>query len=108
MSLPVVVITLGDPAGIGPEIVLKSIARPEVRVACRPVVVGSANVLAEVSRRLGLAPAAFAPLLPHAPSPWRRRRVALRVAANELCLVTSSRAAVSDPRARLLAFMRWV
>jgi 4-hydroxythreonine-4-phosphate dehydrogenase len=57
MSLPVVAITLGDPAGIGPEIVLKSIARPEVRAACRPVVVGSANVLAEVARRLGLTPA---------------------------------------------------
>ncbi len=55
MSLPVVAISAGDPAGIGPEIVLKAIARPEVRAACTPRVVGSRAILAEVARRLGLA-----------------------------------------------------
>lgn len=31
---------LGDPAGIGPEIVAKSLADPEMRAICRPIVVG--------------------------------------------------------------------
>ncbi len=57
MSLPVVAITAGDPAGIGPEIVLRAIARPEVRAACVPHVVGPREVLDAVARRLGLPPA---------------------------------------------------
>ena len=35
-DLPVIGITLGDPTGIGPEIVAKSLLRPEVYQACRP------------------------------------------------------------------------
>ena len=31
---------LGDPAGIGPELIAKSLANPEMRRMCRPVVVG--------------------------------------------------------------------
>ncbi|HET9596496.1 MAG TPA: 4-hydroxythreonine-4-phosphate dehydrogenase PdxA [Anaeromyxobacteraceae bacterium] len=41
-SLPVVAITMGDPAGVGPEIVVKALAHPEVYDLCRPLVVGDA------------------------------------------------------------------
>jgi len=34
------VITMGDAAGSGPEIVAKALAEPEVRAVCRPVVIG--------------------------------------------------------------------
>lgn len=36
---------LGDPAGIGPEIVAKSLASPELRRLCRPLIVGPAWLL---------------------------------------------------------------
>ena len=51
---PRVGITLGDPAGIGPEIVLKSVADAEVRESCLPVIVGNRNELATQAERLGL------------------------------------------------------
>lgn len=38
-------ITIGDPAGVGPEIVLKALARPAVRDGCRPLVVGDRRIL---------------------------------------------------------------
>ena len=37
---PVIAITLGDPAGIGPEIVAKTLADPETYRICNPLVVG--------------------------------------------------------------------
>lgn len=33
---PRIAISMGDPAGIGPEIVLKTLAEPAVRAWCRP------------------------------------------------------------------------
>ncbi len=49
-ALPLIGVTMGDPAGIGPEIVLKSaqVPRPGLRV----VVLGDLTVLAETARRL--------------------------------------------------------
>jgi 4-hydroxythreonine-4-phosphate dehydrogenase len=40
MSLPILAITVGDPSGIGPEIVVKAIRDPRVVDACRPVIYG--------------------------------------------------------------------
>jgi 4-hydroxythreonine-4-phosphate dehydrogenase len=40
MSLPRVAITIGDPAGIGPEIAAKAAASPLVREVCTPVLYG--------------------------------------------------------------------
>jgi 4-hydroxythreonine-4-phosphate dehydrogenase len=39
-------ITLGDPAGIGPEIAAKAIADPRVRAACEPILYGPSDVSA--------------------------------------------------------------
>jgi len=44
---PLVAITLGDPAGIGPEITLKVLAREETYGFCIPVIVGASWVLKE-------------------------------------------------------------
>ena len=39
-SRPILAITMGDAAGIGPEIAIKALARPEVWRLCRPLLVG--------------------------------------------------------------------
>ena len=44
-TLPVVGITMGDPAGVGPEIILKSLNNKEVYQQCRPIVIGDAKIL---------------------------------------------------------------
>ena len=44
-SKPLLVITMGDPAGIGPEIIAKIIDSGEIFPFCRPVVVGDAGVM---------------------------------------------------------------
>ena len=42
---PIIVLSMGDPAGIGPEIIVKSLAKPEVAGAASILVVGDAGVL---------------------------------------------------------------
>lgn len=46
-SLPILGITMGDPCGIGPEITVKALGQPQIYEICRPLVVGSAKVLAQ-------------------------------------------------------------
>ncbi len=46
MPLPRVAITVGDPAGIGPEIAAMAAADPRVRAVCEPIVVGPPSDLA--------------------------------------------------------------
>jgi 4-hydroxythreonine-4-phosphate dehydrogenase len=45
MIKPIIAITLGDPAGVGPEIVVKSLAKPEIYAVCRPLVIGDSQVI---------------------------------------------------------------
>lgn len=45
---------MGDPAGIGPEVVLKAVAEEEIRRACIPVIIGDAQLLAHTARTLDL------------------------------------------------------
>lgn len=45
---------MGDPAGIGPEVVLKAVAEPEVFEACVPIIIGDAQLLAHTARTLNL------------------------------------------------------
>src|SRR3989441_9126390 len=51
---PRIGITMGDPAGIGPEVVLKAAAEDEVIDACVPVIIGDAQLLAHNARTLDL------------------------------------------------------
>jgi 4-hydroxythreonine-4-phosphate dehydrogenase len=52
--LPRIGITMGDPAGIGPEVVLKAVAEEEVRRVCVPVIIGDAQLLSHTARTLDL------------------------------------------------------
>ena len=42
---PVIAITMGDPCGIGPEVIVKALDGHNLQAICRPVVIGSAQVL---------------------------------------------------------------
>jgi len=53
-SRPIIAITMGDAAGVGPEIAVKALALEEVYALCRPLVVGDAGVLARARQMLGL------------------------------------------------------
>jgi 4-phospho-D-threonate 3-dehydrogenase / 4-phospho-D-erythronate 3-dehydrogenase len=45
---------MGDPAGIGPEVVLKAVAEEEIQRLCLPIIVGDAQLLAHTARTLDL------------------------------------------------------
>jgi 4-hydroxythreonine-4-phosphate dehydrogenase len=53
MTLPRIAITMGDAAGVGPEIVMKSLAHAEVYGLCKPLVIGDAERLREAGRICG-------------------------------------------------------
>jgi 4-hydroxythreonine-4-phosphate dehydrogenase len=48
---PIIGITMGDPAGIGPEVVVKAVSSREVRRACFPLIFGSHPVILRAARR---------------------------------------------------------
>jgi len=48
------VVTLGDPAGIGPEIVLRALQSPTVKERCCPAVVGHLPTLQRCAQAIGL------------------------------------------------------
>lgn len=52
---PVIGITLGDPAGIGPEIVLGALRDGEVHDRCIPVVIGHEGILRRVAKTSGVS-----------------------------------------------------
>lgn len=58
--LPVLAITMGDAAGIGPEIVARALAREEVHQWCRPLVIGAVDILTHAGQ------------LVRSPLSWRR------------------------------------
>ena len=55
MKLPKIGITMGDPTGIGPEIIVKALSMEEPYQACRPVVFGDEQVLRKAIQREGLS-----------------------------------------------------
>ncbi|MDF2995655.1 MAG: pdxA [Xanthobacteraceae bacterium] len=52
-SLPTIAITMGDPAGIGPEVIMKALAHSDVHAMCNPLVVGDAERLRQAGRIVG-------------------------------------------------------
>jgi 4-phospho-D-threonate 3-dehydrogenase / 4-phospho-D-erythronate 3-dehydrogenase len=52
---PLIAITMGDPAGIGPEIIAKLFDTGEVFSHCRPVIVGNAGVMKKIVEDLRLS-----------------------------------------------------
>ncbi|QIE30161.1 4-hydroxythreonine-4-phosphate dehydrogenase (plasmid) [Caballeronia sp. SBC1] len=52
---PVIGITMGDAAGVGPEIIMKSLAHESVYAQCRPLVIGDSARLRDAARRSGVS-----------------------------------------------------
>ena len=50
---PILAITMGDPAGIGPEITVRALNRKETYDKCRPVVTGDAAIMQQAVKLLG-------------------------------------------------------
>jgi 4-phospho-D-threonate 3-dehydrogenase / 4-phospho-D-erythronate 3-dehydrogenase len=55
MYRPVIAITMGDAAGVGPEIIMKSLAGASLYDTCRPLVIGDANRLRRAGAVVGSA-----------------------------------------------------
>ena len=53
-ELPRIAVTMGDPAGVGPEICLRLLADEEIARQCVPVVFGDAGVLRRAAEVMGL------------------------------------------------------
>ncbi|MGA3084256.1 MAG: 4-hydroxythreonine-4-phosphate dehydrogenase PdxA [Thermodesulfobacteriota bacterium] len=53
MNKPLIAVTMGDPAGIGPEIIIKALGNPRIEEACRSLIVGDRQVLEAGARRVG-------------------------------------------------------
>lgn len=51
---PILGITMGDPAGVGPEIAVKALAHRGLYTACRPVIVGDARVIRDAVSAVGM------------------------------------------------------
>ncbi|AGA77196.1 4-hydroxythreonine-4-phosphate dehydrogenase PdxA [Echinicola vietnamensis] len=52
MERPIIAITMGDPAGIGPEIIVKSFRDGGLHAKCKPLVVGDATTIAHMAEQL--------------------------------------------------------
>jgi 4-hydroxythreonine-4-phosphate dehydrogenase len=52
---PRLAITMGDPAGVGPELCLRLLAHERLRQLCEPIVYGDLSVLVRVAQHLGWA-----------------------------------------------------
>ena len=69
MTRPILGITMGDPAGVGPEIIARAAAEAEVARASRSVVIGDASVMREALRLVD-SPLALRPITDVAACRW--------------------------------------
>ncbi|HPW64882.1 MAG TPA: 4-hydroxythreonine-4-phosphate dehydrogenase PdxA [Candidatus Omnitrophota bacterium] len=51
----VIAITMGDPGGVGPEVIVKSLRRHKLKSSCRYVVIGSRRVFSFLEKKTGLS-----------------------------------------------------
>jgi 4-hydroxythreonine-4-phosphate dehydrogenase len=54
MKSPLIAVTMGDPAGIGPEILLKALTDPRIEKAGRLLIFGDRRILETTARRLSI------------------------------------------------------
>ena len=52
---PAIAITMGDPCGIGPEVVIKALADPRVYSSCRPLLIGNSYAIRQAVKLTGLS-----------------------------------------------------
>ena len=64
---PIIAVTMGDPAGIGPEVVLGALSRSAVYERAIPVVIGSIEILRRCAREIGIEAVTIRPIPPAGP-----------------------------------------
>ena len=47
---PIIAITMGDPSGIGPEVIAKALGEGRIYELCRPIVIGDAKIMAGAAK----------------------------------------------------------
>src|SRR5919206_944197 len=65
MERPRIAITMGDAAGIGPEVIMRSLGHADLYERCRPLVVGDAGRLRQAGEIVGSRLAVRAVTSPH-------------------------------------------
>ena len=50
---PLIGITMGDPVGIGPEIIVRALSRHEIYHFCKPLVIGDKKMIKKMVTKLG-------------------------------------------------------
>jgi len=53
LDTPLLALTMGDPAGIGPEVVVRALRHAAVYERCRPLIVGDRRILARAQQWIG-------------------------------------------------------
>ncbi len=53
MRKPLIGITMGDPAGIGPEIIIKALNKKAIYDKCNPLVIGSSDIMQQANKIAG-------------------------------------------------------
>jgi 4-hydroxythreonine-4-phosphate dehydrogenase len=70
VAKPLIAVTMGDPSGIGPEIIAKALARPEIAALCSVLVIGDERAMARsigitgIPLRLATLPDGLPPVEP--------------------------------------------
>ena len=101
MNKPIVGITMGDPAGSGPEITIKALADPEQYSYCRPIVVGDVKVMEQFGPVLADTCMVVAPI----EGTFQRTGTNSAKAGNYLPTLCSQKAMVRDVSALLEVVM---
>ncbi len=52
--LPIIGITMGDPIGIGPEILVKALNNPKLYALCKPLIIGDSHIIKQALKLLNL------------------------------------------------------
>jgi 4-phospho-D-threonate 3-dehydrogenase / 4-phospho-D-erythronate 3-dehydrogenase len=104
---PWVGITLGDPAGIGPEVALKALRDPRMMAVVRPVLLGPRLVIERYARGLGMA--RRLDFVDEVPAIWGARRIlAIDTGHFNLPAIPFGRVHAECGRAALAAIRRGV
>ncbi len=98
MTAPVLGITMGDPAGVGPEIICRALAEPGVRRASRPVVIGDAPTMRAALALIG-SPLSLRPVRAVGECRWQAGEIECLDLAN-VDLATLPKATVSAAAGR--------
>ncbi|MBU2453924.1 MAG: 4-hydroxythreonine-4-phosphate dehydrogenase PdxA, partial [Proteobacteria bacterium] len=53
-TLPVIGITMGDPVGIGPEILIKALNNSKLYDVCKPLIIGDSSIIKQALKLLAV------------------------------------------------------